>query len=114
MSTIRVQCKLDETVLARIDALKLTPRGRAKRRGGSQQARRELDLVAVVMRGIEAIEAAKADMDTAAPPASVAPTPRTDLPAWMAQTPPTPAFHTGDQTAPAPASDAGSSRGDKQ
>lgn len=93
MPTIRVQCTLDEKVWARIDALKVTPRSEAGRRGGSQQARRERDLVALVMRGLEAIEADEATRDTdrspATPPTSAAPTPRNDIPTWMAQTPST-------------------------
>ena len=82
MPTIRVQCRLDEKVWLRIDALNLTPRGRAGRRGGSQEARRGRDLVAVVMAGIEAIEAREAARDAEKAPGTPA-TPRTDLPDWL-------------------------------
>lgn len=86
MSKIRVQCTLDEVVWARIDALQLTPRA-GDGRGGSQQARRELDLVALVMKGLGALEVEEAARDTDRAPASPA-TPRNDVPSWLRETPP--------------------------
>ena len=86
MSKIRVQCTLDEVVWVRIDALQLTPRG-GSGRGGSQQARRELDLAALVMKGLAAIEAEEAAKDTDRTPATPA-TPRTDVPSWLREAPP--------------------------
>jgi hypothetical protein len=83
MAKIRVQCVLDEAIWARIDALQLSPRGG---RGGSAGARREREIVALVTRGIEAIEADRGRVDTEKPLRAPA-TPRNDLPSWVTRTP---------------------------
>lgn len=86
----QVLVRLDPTVLARIDAVKLRLRGGA-RRGRSEHAQREEDVEALMLRGLEAMEAEEAARDTdrtpptsGAPPTSGTPaTPRNDVPVWL-------------------------------